>query len=79
MFSDTNVLQGSVTIYIWSKLVINNRTTLCILYRVVRLLITNLLHICEEFSSGEKVKIGLGLTELWPRVCGLMFLAHPVQ
>jgi len=28
-------------------------------------------------SSGEFLKIGLDLTELWPRVCGPALMAHP--
>jgi len=33
----------------------------------------------RNMSVKKILKIGKDLTELWPRVCGLTFLAHPVQ
>ena len=44
----------------------------------VAFLTTTLLQIYRGIFQRKKIlKIGKDLTELWPRVCGLSFLAHP--
>jgi len=62
-FGDINVSKGTVATYARCDGIFNIHLT------------TNL----PRNLSADFLKIGLYLTELWSRVCGLTFLAHPVH